>query len=95
MIEYPSKLISDHTYKLLLLGTKDPEILSTYSPYDKHYVTLKARHVTDALAFLHYATLKQTEITWIECCQKAIENNYKSIQRPRTVVDWYLELHHG
>ena len=73
MIGHLYKCISDHTYELLLLGSKDPEILSTYSPYDKYYVTLKARYINGALSFLRDAVLKQTEIKWIECCQKAIE----------------------
>ena len=32
-------------------------------------------------------------ITWIQCCERATERNYKTVKRALTVADWYLQLH--
>ena len=93
LIKYLSKFISDNNCVQLLLGADDPEILASYSSYDKLHVATKARHITDALLTLSEAHQNSECITWIECCEKAVNKNYNQISRARTVADWYLELH--
>ena len=93
LIRYLSKYLCNDTCEYLLLGSEDTEILASFTPFDRKHVTMKARHVTDALRELVAATISNTPITWLECCEKAIEINFKTIKRARTIADWYLELH--
>ena len=93
LIKYLSNFISDNNCVQLLLGADDPEILASYSSYDKLNVTTKARHITDALLALSEAHQNSECITWVECCEIAVTKNYNQINRARTVADWYLQLH--
>ena len=36
---------------------------------------------------------REEAITWIQCCNISVKNNYNKIKRGRTVADWYLALH--
>ena len=93
MIKYLSTYIqSDSCYKLLL-GSEDSEIALSFSPYEKQHVYRKAIHVADALKYLvHYAGCDEA-ITWIQCCELAVDKNYNVIKMARTVANWYLQLH--
>ena len=93
LIRYLSKHLCNDTCEYLLLGSDDSEILASFTPFDRKHVTMKARHVTDALRELVAASISNTPITWLECCEKAIEINFKTIKQASTVADWYLELH--
>ena len=90
LIKYLSNFISDNNCVQLLLGADDPEILASYSLYDKVHVTTKAKHITDALLALSEAHQNCECITWVECCETAVTKNYNQINRARTVADWYL-----
>ena len=93
LIDHLSKFLSSNNCELLLLGSEDPEILVSYSPYDRQHATLKTRHITDALSILHDSTANNLPVTWIQCCKHACEKNYNVIQRARTIADWYLQFH--
>ena len=93
LIKYLSKFIANNNCEELLLGADDPEILATYSLYDKQHVTTKARHITDALVSLSDAHQGGRSTTWIQCCEAAVQKNYNEIKSARTVADWYLQLH--
>ena len=93
LIKYLSGFISAKNCKCLLLGSDDPEVLSTYSPFDQYHVTLKARHVVDALEAMHSATTNEIPITWIKACEIACKRNRNMVKRPQTIADWYLDLH--
>ena len=93
LIKHFSKFINTNTCKLLLLGSEDPEICKTYSPFDKRHATLKDQHITDALIILHRDTVNKTAINWIQCCELAVEIFYNTIKRTLIVADWYYELH--
>ena len=49
IINYLSHHISAGTCELLLLGSEDPEVLASFSPFDRSHVTRKAIHIADAL----------------------------------------------
>ena len=89
IIRYLSKYITTNTCKNLLLGSEDLEVLKIFSSFDKQRVTLKARHIADALQSLVGNTAKGKATTWIQCCERAIEQNYFQIKRARNVADWY------
>ena len=72
LINHLSKYIANNNCELLLLGSEDPEILASYSNYDKFHVTTKTRHIVAALAALHLATSNDTPTNWIQCCEIAI-----------------------
>ena len=93
IIKYLSSFISTDTCDRLLLGSQDPEILKSFSPYDKQHTTIKARHIADALSIMVIKSTNEIAITWIQCCERATERNYKIVKRARTVADWYLQLH--
>ena len=93
LIKYLSGFISANNCKCLLLGSDDPEVLSTYSPFDQYHVTLKARHVVDALEAMYSATTNEIPITWMKACEIACKRKYNMVARPRTIADWYLDLH--
>ena len=93
LIKHFSLYIAADNCELLLRGSEDPETLASYSTYDKSHVTTKTRHVVDALAALFSATVNETPINWLQCCEIAIEKNYNVIKRARTVADWYQECH--
>ena len=57
------------------------------------HVHCKCIHITDALNMFVLYTVKEEAITWIECCQLAIDKNYGIIKFVRTVASWYLQLH--
>lgn len=86
--------MSTNTCELLLLGSEDPNVLSTYSLFDRQHVALKTSHVVDALGVLYSATGKEKPITWIEVYEIAYDKNYGVVSRAKTIVDWHLELHH-
>ena len=73
LIRYLSQFITTDTCIKLLLGSDDPEILKTFSPFDKEHATLKARHVSDALTVMVDYCNREKAITWIECCNIAIK----------------------
>ena len=93
IIWYLSKHITTNTCKKLLLGSEDLEVLKTFSSFDKQRVTLKARHIADALQSLVGNTAKGKATMWIQCCERAIEQNCFQIKQARTVADWYLDIH--
>ena len=57
--------IAADNYELLLRGSEDPEILASYSNYDKSHVTTKNRHVVEVLAVLFSVTVNETPINWL------------------------------
>ena len=93
LIKHFSLYIAEDNCELLLRGSEDPEILASYSTYDKSHVTTKTRHVVDALAALFSVTVNETPKNWLQCCEIVIEKNYNVIKRARTVADWYQECH--
>ena len=93
LIKHLSHFINTNTCHLLLLGSEGPEIWKSYSQFDKRHASIKARHITDALICLHRATANETAINRIQCCELAIEKNYNTVKRARTVADWYCEIH--
>lgn len=93
LIKRLSAYISTDTCYKLLLGSEDPEIEASFSLFDRRHVTIKVRHITDALSALVKASINNTSTTWIQCCEFAIKNNYCVIKRARTVADWYLDIH--
>ena len=93
LVEYLSTFISTGTCVKLLFGSEDDEVLVTSSPYDRAHATLKATHIADALKTLIQNTFDEKAITWLECCELAVNKNYNKIKRARTVADWYLQLH--
>jgi len=93
IINYLSHHISAGTCELLLLGSKDPEVLASFSPFDRSHVTRKAIHIVDALQALVLKTVSGSSVTWLECCEISVEKNYNLINRARTVADWYIDLH--
>ena len=93
IIAYLHKFLSNNTCEYLLLGSEDPEILSTYSLYDRTHVTTKTRHIIDALIALYDATEKGMATVWLRCCDLSIEKNHGTVKRVRPIADWYIELH--
>ena len=93
IVDYLSKFLSSDTSWKLILGSDDPEIATSFSTYEIQHVTIKARHIVDALRSMINATNMSMPITWIQCCENAMITNYKQIQCARTVADWYIQLH--
>ena len=93
IINYLTAYIESDTCHKLLLGSDDDEIALSFSPYEKKHVRLKAIHIADAIKNLAHHTACEKEITWIQCCQLAVDKNYGVIKFARTVASWYLHLH--
>ena len=72
LVKYLSEYISNDKCEMLLIGSDDTEICTTFSPYDKHNATSKARHVIDALCATIEAKENKIPITWIKCCEIAV-----------------------
>lgn len=85
--------ISNDECDMLLLGSDDTEVKASFSAYDKHSTTKKARHVADASRSMIEIKENNAAITWIKYCEIVINNNFNEIKLARTVADWYLELH--
>lgn len=64
---YISNFIATDTYNKLLLGSEDPEIRQTLSPFVKQYVDLKAYHISDTLYIVVESWKNKRAITWIKC----------------------------
>ena len=58
IILYLSGYSITNTCEKLLLGSEDLEVLLTFSSFDKQHVTMKARHLADALQSLADNTAK-------------------------------------
>ena len=56
IIQYLSKFIQNDQCELLIRGSEHEEILASFSTYDVKNVTLKARHIVDALCVLVFMT---------------------------------------
>ena len=93
ILKYLSFHIKENSCDKLLLGSEDPEIMASFSLFDKYHARTKAVHIADALQVLIKHTEDNKSVTWIKCCEVAIQNNYNQIKRARTIADWYLELH--
>ena len=93
IVRYLSNHIASDTCAKLLLGAENDEILSSFSTFDRNNARMKAIHIADALQSLIRFTEENKAVTWIKCCEIAIEKNYKKIKRARTIADWYLQLH--
>ena len=87
LINYLSQFIETDTCVKLLLGSDDPEILKTFSPFDIAHVTLKARHISDALTVMVDCCNREKVITLTQCCNVSVKNNYNKIKRGHTVAD--------
>ena len=55
----------NNTCEILLVGSTDTKIISTYSTYDRYHVNLKTWHVEDVLCALDEAIRNETVIKWI------------------------------
>ena len=73
LIHYLSQFITTDTCALLLLGSDDPEILKTFSQFDREHDTVKAWHISDALTVMVDYWNREKVITWIQCCDIAIK----------------------
>ena len=71
-----SNFISLDTCYKPLLGSDDVEIVSTFSIYDKNHVTVKARHIADALTILAAVVNTENPISRLKCCELATIKNY-------------------
>ena len=52
IIDYLSSFLQNNNCKMLIVGSEDDEIHASFSLYDIKNVTLKARHIVDALRAL-------------------------------------------
>ena len=93
IITYLSNFICLDTCYKLLLGSDDVEVVSTFSVHAKSHVTVKARHIADALTILVAAVNTENPISWLKCCELATIKNYNIVKRARTIADWYLQHH--
>ena len=80
MIKYLSKFLQNNNCEMLILGSEDTEIRSSFSSYDVKNVTLKARHIVDALRALVVATENKQQTTWLQCCEKSLEDNFFNLK---------------
>jgi len=76
LVKYLSKYISNDECDMLLIGSDDPEIFASFSPYDKLNATSKARHVADALRELLTGTLNSiAPQVSISAAHKKVDNH--------------------
>jgi len=57
ILKYLSFHIKNNSCDKLLLGAEDPEIMASFSLFDKYHIRTKAVHIADALQ----ALIKHTE----------------------------------
>ena len=75
----------------MILGADNQEVGATVSDFDKPHVSMKARHVIDALQVLVTKTDSNTPFTWKEACIKLSIRNYKNVGW-QTIIQWYQDM---
>ena len=93
IVKYLSEYLGTNTCWKLLLGADDDEIAASITPFEKEHTTLKARHIVDALHSMINAIDSNLPITWLQCYENSCVLNYKQVQRPKTIAEWYFQLH--
>lgn len=72
---------------MLIVGSEDDEIHASFSVYDINNVTIKARHIVDALRAPVIATENEQQTTRLQCCEKSLKANLYQFKRAHTIAD--------